>query len=149
MQLISSAFKNLGLIPPKYTCDGEDISPPLSWSGVPANARSYALICSDPDSSKGVWYHWAIYDIPFNIRELSENWPVNKNIPPQAINDFDKIGYKGPCPPDSRAHHYHFKIYALSVDKLEIQAKPTCRQIEAACREPLAVAELIGLYKKK
>ena len=147
MRLTSSAFEPYEWIPARYTCDGEDISPPLAWSDPPAQARSFALICSDPDAPRGVWYHWAVYDIPPETRELPEHWPPMQKMPPQALNDFGHMGYGGACPPNgSRAHHYNFTLYALDVERLAVPARPRCRDVAAACANALATAKLIGLY---
>ncbi len=147
MRLTSSAFESNEWIPVRYTCDGEDISPPLAWFDPPARVRSFALICSDPDAPRGVWYHWAIYDISAKMEEIRENWPPTRPLPPQALNDFGHMGYGGPCPPNgSHPHHYHFTLYALGVEQLDIVARPHCRQVAAACSDALATAKLIGIY---
>ena len=147
MQLTSPAFMAYEWIPERYTCDGDDISPPLSWSHPPDHTRSFALVCSDPDAPHGTWYHWAIYDIPAATRELPENWPQTQATPPQGLNDFGHMGYGGPCPPNGeRPHHYHFTLYALDIEKLSVPARPHCRHVVAACANALAQAKLIGLY---
>jgi len=113
--LFSSAFEPGGFIPSMHTCDGADISPPLSWKNVPAAAKSLALICDDPDAPAGIWVHWVFYDLPANISGLPENIPPKKileNGAKQGINDFRRIGYGGPCPPGG-VHRYFFKLYAL------------------------------------
>jgi hypothetical protein len=149
MRLISSAFASYEGIPVRYTCDGEDISPPLSWADPPAQVKSFALICSDPDAPHGVWYHWAIYDIPAETRELAEHWPPTQQLPPQGLNDFGHMGYGGACPPNgSRPHHYHFTLYALGVQRLPLATHPRCREVAAACAEALEMAKLIGLYAR-
>jgi Raf kinase inhibitor-like YbhB/YbcL family protein len=147
MRLTSSAFANGDSIPRRFTCDGEDISPPLTWSDPPAGVRSFALICADPDAPRGTWYHWAIYDIPAAACELAEHWPRTRHTPPQAINDFGKPGYGGPCPPPgAKPHHYHFTLYALTLEHLAAGSRPHCREIEAACKGALAMATLVGRY---
>lgn len=120
MELVikSTAFKDSGFIPQKYTCDGSNISPPLQWSGVPGDTKSIVLICDDPDAPMGTWVHWVIYNIPPDINSLPENMPADKTLETgamQGTNDFREIGYGGPCPPGG-THRYFFKIYAL--DKL-------------------------------
>ena len=148
MRLISPAFAAGGPVPRHFTCDGGNVSPPLIWSDPPAGTRSLALVCADPDAPRGTWYHWAIYDIAPGIRSLEEHWPRTGTVPPQAINDFHRSGYDGPCPPaGARAHHYHFKLYALNVDHLVAAARTHCRQIEQASEaHAIATAELIGVY---
>ncbi len=115
MQLLSPAFENGGFIPPKYTCDGADISIPLIFKDVPADAQSIAIIMDDPDAPMGVFVHWVIYDIPASMEGLPEgipNEPVLEYGIKQGINDFRNIGYGGPCPPNG-AHRYFIKAYAL------------------------------------
>lgn len=116
MELTSPAFSEGGTIPRKYTCDGEDLSPPLVWRNVPQGTKSIALICDDPDAPMGTWVHWVIYDIPPTASELPEGVPAVEALPDgskQGINDFRRIGYGGPCPPPGRPHRYFFRIYAL------------------------------------
>lgn len=115
IQVTSSAFHEGGSIPTKYTCDGQNISPPLSWSVIPDGTKSIALIVDDPDAPRGDWVHWVVYDLPTSLRELPEHVPNEKilgNGGRQGTNDFGKIGYGGPCPP-SGTHRYFFKVYAL------------------------------------
>lgn len=148
MRLTSSVFRADGWIPRHYTCDGADASPPLAWTDPPAGTRSFALVCADPDAPGGVWYHWAIYDLPADQRALAEQWPPSRRDPPQAVNDFRRLGYGGPCPPrGSHPHHYRFRLYALPVERLGLAASVRCREVEAAARaHAIATAELIGLY---
>ncbi len=115
IQISSSAFTNDGFIPQKYTCDGENISPPLSWKNIPQDAKSIAIINDDPDAPMGTWVHWIIYNIPPNSNGLPENIKGLDKLPDgtmQGKNSWGKIGYGGPCPP-SGVHRYFFKIYAL------------------------------------
>ncbi|MFO8164317.1 MAG: YbhB/YbcL family Raf kinase inhibitor-like protein [Thermodesulfobacteriota bacterium] len=121
--ITSTAFTEGSMIPQDYTCDGEDISPPLEWSGLPDSTKSLALICDDPDAPMGTWVHWVLFNIPAHIQELPVHIPPEKIIQNGAkhgINDFRKFGYGGPCPPGG-IHRYYFKLYAL--DK-EINAEP-------------------------
>ncbi|MGH7165696.1 MAG: YbhB/YbcL family Raf kinase inhibitor-like protein, partial [Nitrospiraceae bacterium] len=102
MELKSSAFPPGGVIPAKYTCDGPDISPPLSWADVPAGTQSLALIADDPDAPGGTWVHWAAWNIPPNTSALQEDVPKRDSLPngmKQGTTDFRSIGYGGPCPP--------------------------------------------------
>lgn len=148
MQVNSPAFAANDRIPEQFTCDGTNNSPPLAWSDPPVEVRSFTLVCSDPDAPGGVWYHWAIYDIPPNMRALHEHWPPMRPSPPQAMNDFRRTGYGGPCPPrGAPPHHYHFRLYALNVEQLGLAARAHCRDVEAAARlHAVTSAELIGLY---
>src|SRR3989339_549945 len=112
----STAFKNGGIIPKKYTCSGENISPPLSWSSVPDGTMSLALICDDPDAPGGTFVHWVIFNIPPDVQELEGGIETGteelEDGTIQGTNDFGEIGYGGPCPP-SGTHRYYFKLYAL------------------------------------
>jgi Raf kinase inhibitor-like YbhB/YbcL family protein len=153
MTLNSDAFKQNGHIPSKYTCEGEDVSPPLAWDGVPDGAKSLVLIIDDPDAPdpkapKMVWVHWVVYNIPPDAKSLPEN--VGKaGLPQDAAfgqNDFKKMEYGGPCPPIGR-HRYFHKLYALDIT-LNLRW-PTKSQIERAIQgHVLANAELVGTYKK-
>jgi Raf kinase inhibitor-like YbhB/YbcL family protein len=153
MTLNSPAFQQNGHIPSKYTCEGEDVSPPLAWEGVPNGAKSLVLIIDDPDAPdpkapKMVWVHWVVYNIPPDTKSLPEN--ASKARLPQSallgLNDFKKTGYGGPCPPIGR-HRYFHKLYALDIT-LDLRGA-TKSQIERAMRgHVLANAELIGTYQK-
>ncbi len=117
LTLKSAAFEDGGTIPERYTCEGEDISPPLTWSGVPHGIKSFALTVEDPDAPGGTFVHWVIFDIPGNLTGLPEGVPKEEPRPKglgiQGINDFRLIGYRGPCPPPGKPHHYVFTLYAL------------------------------------
>ena len=153
MTLNSPAFKQNGRIPSKYTCEGEDVSPPLAWEGVPKGAKSLVLIIDDPDAPdpkapKMVWVHWVVYNMPADTRSLPEN--AGKAGLPQGtvlgLNDFKKTEYGGPCPPIGR-HRYFHKLYALD-DMLDLRSG-TKSQIEQAMQgHVLANTELIGTYQK-
>lgn len=115
MEIKSTAFENKGMIPERYTCDGEDISPPLEWYDAPDGTQSFSLICDDPDAPMRTWVHWVVYDIPPNINALPEHAPPEQELTnggKQGRSDFGTIGYGGPCPP-SGTHRYFFKLYAL------------------------------------
>ena len=150
LEIKSKAFEEGGSIPKKYTCDGPDISPPLSWSSVPNGTKSIALICDDPDAPVGTWVHWVLYDLPANINNLSENIPPNKTLKngaKQGTNDFRKIGYGGPCPPGG-THRYYFKLYALDT-QLNLNPGSTKKQLLKAMKgHILAQAKLMGKYKR-
>jgi Raf kinase inhibitor-like YbhB/YbcL family protein len=151
MKLESTAFAADGLIPSKYTCDGTDISPPLSWNEPPAGTQSFALILDDPDAPVGIFVHWLLYDIPVEIRQLPERVAPQSTLPDggvQGKNDFGKLGYGGPCPP-SGTHRYFFKLYALD-RQLELEPGTTKNQMEAAMDGYiLATAQLIGRYSRQ
>lgn len=150
IQLESSAFEDEGMIPEKYTCDGEDISPPLKWIGVPEDAKSLALIADDPDAPGGTFVHWVLFNLPPNTEELSENVPNQETLQngaKQGKNDFPKIGYGGPCPP-SGTHRYYFKIYALDTE-LDLEAGATKSDLEDAMEgHILAQGQLMGKYER-
>jgi Raf kinase inhibitor-like YbhB/YbcL family protein len=150
MKITSSAFEEGGMIAAKYTCDGQNISPPLSWSDVPAGTVSIALICDDPDAPAGDWVHWVIFNMSPKTNELKENIPSGKildNGAVQGINDFRKNNYGGPCPPGG-THRYFFKLYALDI-KLDADPDMTKAKILKAINgHVLAEAQLIGKYKR-
>lgn len=153
MTLTSPAFENGEQIPSKYTCEGEDISPPLAWEGVPEGTKSLVLILDDPDAPdpeapKMVWVHWVVYNIPPDIKNLPENVSRAGLAPGIALgmNDFKKTGYGGPCPPVGR-HRYFHKLYALDTTlNLEEAAKADVE--DAMEGHVLARTELIGTYQK-
>lgn len=114
--LTSTAFKPGEPIPKKYTCTSDDVSPELSWSGVPASAKSLVLICDDPDAPRGTWVHWVLYDLDPKTTSLPENVAKDRAGPAgskQGTNDFKRIGYGGPCPPPGAPHRYFFKLFAI------------------------------------
>ena len=150
-ELKSPAFKTGEMIPLKYTCEGEDVSPPLAWSDAPQATRSFALICDDPDAPLMTWVHWVYYDIPATVKALPEAIsPVEKPAPGgiHGKNSYHKPGYRGPCPPWG-THRYFFKLYALdTVLNLApgISKKDLLKAMEGHI---LGQAELMGTYKKK
>jgi Raf kinase inhibitor-like YbhB/YbcL family protein len=154
MQLTSSGFTHEGRIPKKYTCESDDLSPPLQWSGAPAETKSFALIVDDPDAPdpakpQRVYVHWVLYNIPANTTGLDEN-ASRKNLPGGTItgaNDWDKAEWGGPCPPIGR-HRYFFKLYALDTI-LSGLSSPKKKDVESAMNgHILAQAELMGTYQK-
>ena len=151
MELKSSVFETGGMIPQKYTCDGPDVSPPLSWSDVPTGAKSLALIADDPDAPMGTWVHWVAWNIPSNARALEEDMPKRDTLPngmKQGTTDFRSIGYGGPCPP-SGMHRYFFKLYALDI-ALTLPPSTTKKDLEKAMQgHLLKQAELMGKYARK
>jgi len=150
MEVKSQAFKPGGMIPAKYTCDGADTSPPLTWSDPPAGTKSFALIMDDPDAPVGIWVHWVIWNIPATARALEESVPKTASLPNgarQGTNDFKRIGYGGPCPP-SGTHRYFFKLYALG-STLSLSPETTKSVLEDTMRRHiLAQSELIGKYTR-
>ena len=151
MRLHSKAFSDGSAIPRRFTCDGEDRSPHLEWSDAPAGTRSFVLCCDDPDAPAGTWHHWAAYDIPADQTELPEGTGRDSAQPfKQAVNDFQRRGYGGPCPPRGHGlHHYHFRLSALSVDRLALGNDPSCREVEREVRKHrIAEATLVGIYQR-
>lgn len=150
LRLTSAAFDRDGKIPTHFTCDGANVSPHLAWSDPPAETRSFAIVCSDPDAPSGIWYHRAIFDIPASTIELAENFPPKSAMGRQAINDFGTLGYGGPCPPRGHGtHHYHFTLYALNVEHLGVAVGARCRNVEKAAKaHAIATAKLIGVYTR-
>jgi Raf kinase inhibitor-like YbhB/YbcL family protein len=149
LELKSTAFAAGGAIAKKFTCDGPDVSPALTWTEPPSGTKSFSLIMDDPDAPVGTWVHWVLYDLPATARELVENVPKSEELPSgarQGRNDFRKIGYGGPCPPPGPAHRYFFKLYALD-SKLNLKAGGTKADVEKAMKgHVLAQAELVGRY---
>ena len=145
MKIKSAAFSENQMIPQKYTCQGEDINPPLTIEGVPAAAKSVALIVDDPDAPGKTWVHWVVYNIPAKTTvEIPE-----KSIPgAQVQNDFGNKDYGGPCPP-SGTHRYFFKTYALDTMLSFKESPANKKDLERAMQgHVLAKGELVGLYKK-
>ncbi len=148
-ELKSAAFTTGSNIPKEFTCDGPDVSPALSWSEPPAGTQNLALIMDDPDAPVGTWVHWVLYDLPASERELAEGVPKEeelKNGARQGRNDFQRIGYGGPCPPPGKPHRYFFKLYALDA-KTNLTPGATKQELERAIEgHVLAKTELIGCY---
>ncbi|MBI4458530.1 MAG: YbhB/YbcL family Raf kinase inhibitor-like protein [Acidobacteria bacterium] len=149
--LSSSVFEANGLIPKKFTCDGADASPPLAWSDPPPGTQSFGLIADDPDAPAGTWVHWVVYDVPAGVTALPEGVPKEKELSGggcQGRNDFQKIGYGGPCPPRGSAHRYYFKLYALD-RKVALQPGASKADLERALKgHILAEAQLMGRYQR-
>src|SRR5216117_961284 len=151
-RLASAAFREGAVIPDKYTCDGVDVSPALTWSGAPAGTRSFALIADDPAAPAGTWVHWVLYNLPADVSELPENIAKVESLDlggaRQGRNDFRRPGYGGPCPPPGPAHRYFFKLYALDAP-LKLKAGAQKRDVEAAMEgHVLATAQLMGTYAR-
>jgi len=150
----SAAFADGGSIPATYTCEGDDISPPLAWSGVPAGTKSLALVVDDPDAPdpaapQRTWVHWVVYGIPGDAAGIDEDANAN-GLPTGAkagLNDWKRADYGGPCPPIGR-HRYFFKLYALDVPLSDL-GKPTKADVLAAMKgHVLAEAQIVGTYQK-
>ncbi|MBN1683832.1 MAG: YbhB/YbcL family Raf kinase inhibitor-like protein [Gammaproteobacteria bacterium] len=147
MQLSSSVFSHQQSIPSKYTCDGENISPPLKWSEVPHGTQSFVLICDDPDASMKTWVHWVIFNIPPTTSSFPEDMQQLPRDAISGINSWNRGGYGGPCPP-SGTHRYFFKLYAL--DTTLPNNPMTSAALEKSMKgHILAQVELIGLYQRK
>ena len=152
LSISSPAFQDGGGIPSKYTCEGEDISPPLTFSGAPAGARSLALIVDDPDAPdpaapKMTWVHWVLYNLPPDTTGLEEGVRRLPSGTLEGVNDWRRTGYGGPCPPIGR-HRYFFKLYALDAVLPDLHA-PTKADLEQAMQgHVLAQATLMGTYQK-
>jgi len=146
MKLQSSAFEDNQAIPAQYTCDGKNISPPLSWSGVPGNTKSFALIVQDPDAPKRDFIHWMIWNIPAATNSIAEASPPGKPAV-EGLNDMGKKGYGGPCPPWGN-HHYTFTLYALDIT-LTIAASASKNDLWNAMQDHvLDQTVLTGMYQR-
>ncbi|MGH7942315.1 MAG: YbhB/YbcL family Raf kinase inhibitor-like protein [Limisphaerales bacterium] len=148
----SDAFSSNGMIPKKYSGQGENISPPLAWSGEPDGTKSFALIVDDPDVPLGTFVHWVIYDLPSTVHRLPEN--VERSEAPldgarQGKNSFFKIGYVGPMPPTQKPHRYFFKLFALDATP-QLEAGADKRDLLKAMEgHVMGQAQLMGVYQKQ
>jgi Raf kinase inhibitor-like YbhB/YbcL family protein len=152
MKLTSSAFTEGAMIPSRYTCDGQDISPPLAWADVPMGTKAMALICDDPDAAAGTWVHWVLFNLPADSTGLPEGVPAAdrtlKTGGAQGTNSFRRIGYGGPCP-SGGTHRYFFKLYALD-GPLALGNNATAKDVTTAMKgHVLAETQLMGRYKRK
>jgi len=148
----STAFEKGGAIPEQYTCDGADLSPPLSWSNIPEGTETIALICDDPDAPVGTWVHWVLYNLPAEIQSLDEGLATSGQLTSgayQGRNDFGKLGYGGPCPPGGSKHRYYFKVYALSTTLALAPGSNKADLLTAMEGHILAEGQLKGKYKRK
>ncbi len=150
IELTSTAFSEGEMIPVRFTCDGEDVSPPLAWSGVPDNSESLALICDDPDAPVGTWDHWVLFNIPADDAGLPEAVPADPTLASGAVNgknSWGRLGYGGPCPPGG-THRYFFYLYALDT-RLPLESGVTKTQLRAAMKgHILAEGQLMGRYQR-
>jgi Raf kinase inhibitor-like YbhB/YbcL family protein len=154
MTITSSAFGDGAAIPSRYTCQGDDITPPLSWTGVPDQARSLVLIVDDPDAPdpkapRMTWVHWVVYNLPADATGLPEG-ATSADLPPgtqEGVNDWNRTGYGGPCPPVGR-HRYFHKLYALDTTLTGLD-RPTKKELEAAMQgHVIEQAQVVGTYAK-
>jgi Raf kinase inhibitor-like YbhB/YbcL family protein len=152
IEITSSAFTEGNPIPIEYTCDGSDISPDLKWGSVPANTKSLALVCDDPDAPSGTFVHWVIYGIPTGETQLPKSAPAAASLSngaKQGKNGFGRIGYGGPCPPRGTPHRYFFRISALDTT-IDEPPGASRAQIDRAMKgHVLAEGHLMGTYKRK
>lgn len=144
MELESDAFGEGEPMPEKYTCDGEDVSPPLSWKGVPDGTESFVLIADDPDAPGGTFDHWVLYGVPGDLRSLVEG----EGAGTEGSNDFGDRGYGGPCPPEGPSHTYRFRLYALDSDPDLEPGASKGDALRATDGHVLAEAELTGEYAR-
>src|SRR5437868_241062 len=145
LRVSSSVFADGAPIPKKYTCDGQDVPPPLELSGVPTQSKSIAVICEDPDAPSGTFTHWVLYDVPASTGAIGEGASIGK----AGMNDFGKPGFGGPCPPKKDgAHNYRFHVYALDVDSLGRAGLSIQEAIDAMNGHILAEGELTGIYER-
>lgn len=148
MKIQSNAFVEGGLIPQKFTCDGQDTSPELSWNDVPPNTAAFVLIVDDPDAPMGTWDHWILYNIPADVLMLPEGIKTLPEGTLEGLNSASKRGYMGPCPPD-KIHRYFFKLYALDAP-LNLSPGAAKKTVEEAITPHiLAKAQLMGRYDRK
>jgi Raf kinase inhibitor-like YbhB/YbcL family protein len=146
LHVSSSAFSEGKSIPQNYTCDGQNVSPPLTWTGAPTNTRSFVIIADDPDAPSGTFTHWVLYDLPAGATELKE---AASGGGKEGVNDFGKKGYGGPCPPPDGPHRYFFHVYAL--DRGSLGSAGLSKQgVTAAMKgHILAEGQLVGTYRRK
>ena len=151
LKLTSTAFSNGADIPTKYTCDGADVSPALSWSGAAQGTRSLALIADDPDAPSGTFTHWVLYAIPASTTQLPEGLPKNEqtDVGRQGRSGFGRVGYGGPCPPPGKPHRYFFKLFALDTDLTLVPGASRADLERAMKGHILEQAEWMGRYQRK
>jgi Raf kinase inhibitor-like YbhB/YbcL family protein len=147
LNINSDAFKDGQRIPVDYSCDGKERTPVLRWGAPPSGTKSFALVVDDPDAPNGTFRHWGVYDIPASARALGGNQRVGTEV----SNDFGKVGYGGPCPPKGHGpHHYHFKLFALDVEQLDVGSGAKVADVEqAASRHVIGQGELVGIYERR
>lgn len=152
IQMTSTAFADGESIPAKYTCDGSDVSPPLTWTNAPAATKSFMLLADDPDAPAGTWVHWVVYNLPASAASLPENVAKSQYIAGnacQGLNDFNRLGYGGPCPPAGKPHRYFFKLYALDVMPDLKPGRTKADALKAMEGRVLAQGQLMGTYQRQ
>jgi len=143
IQITSAAFSEGDKIPRIYTCDDQNVSPPLDWTGVPTGTVNLVLIMDDPDAPSGIWVHWVMYNLPADTTSLKQGI-TGSGV--DGKNDFSKLGYGGPCPPRGSNHRYYMKLYALDI-RLDLKAGATKVQVESAMQgHVLGQGQLMGKY---
>lgn len=144
LDLTSTAFQEGQAIPAQFSCDGANQPPPLAWGEPPAGTKSFALVMDDPDAPGGTFRHWGAYNIPASARSVTGSYA-------EAVNDFGKPGYGGPCPPKGHGpHHYRFKLFALDADRLDLDGDAKVADVEQnAERHAVGRGELTGLYERR
>jgi Raf kinase inhibitor-like YbhB/YbcL family protein len=151
ISISAEGFKDGTTIPDIYTCKGKDISPSISWNGIPAGTKSIALIMDDPDAPGGTFVHWILYNVPAQTQKLLEGMTHDKTLADgsmQGMTDFGRTGYGGPCPPPGKPHRYFFKIYALD-SMINLPPGASKKQLEnAMAGHILAKGEIVGIYKR-
>jgi Raf kinase inhibitor-like YbhB/YbcL family protein len=149
IQITSPSFREGQTIPKEFTGDGSNLSPPLQWRGIPAGAKSIALICDDPDAPGGIWIHWVLFDLAPNLQGLPKGASSSGlKDAKQGTNSFRKIGYGGPAPPPGKPHRYVFRIYALDIIP-SLSTGATARDLELAMQgHVLAKGHIMGIYSR-
>jgi|SRR3954447_12940999 Raf kinase inhibitor-like YbhB/YbcL family protein len=147
LNLTSDAFANGQPIPNEYSCDGANHSPALKWGEAPEGTKSFALVIDDPDAPSGTFRHWGVYDIPASARAID----AGQRLGTEVRNDKGTSGYTGPCPPPGHGvHHYHFKLFALDVDRLDLGTEAKVADVETqAAKHAIAQGELVGTFERK
>jgi Raf kinase inhibitor-like YbhB/YbcL family protein len=149
MKLHSTAFNDNSVIPSQYTCAGEGKSPQLAWRDVPAGTRALALIVDDPDAPRRTFVHWVVYNITPNVTELPENalkFETTSQSAIQGVNGADQVGYRGPCPPPGKPHHYHFRLFALD-SSLDLKPGASADEVRQAIKgHVIGQTELVGIF---
>jgi len=152
LSVTSPAFKQGEVLPRRFTCDGENVSPALSWGQAPEGTRSLAILCDDPDAPRGVWTHWVLYNLPPTTTSIREGRPQEETLPNgarQGMNDSRKVGYDGPSPPSGPAHRYFFHVYALDAMLKPVKGMTRAQLLQATEGHVLARGELMGKYQRK
>jgi Raf kinase inhibitor-like YbhB/YbcL family protein len=155
LRLTSTSFADGQPIPPRHTCEGEDLSPPLVWAGAPDNTAGYALLMEDPDAPAGTWVHWVLYGIPADARHLPEGLAKTRQLGGGmrqgacwGVHRFERTGYHGPCPPPGRPHRYVFELLALAEMPPQPAGLTAAELREVVDGQVLEKARLVGTYRR-